>query len=221
MDGMNLLITNADGSLEKHIQLIQSAFHRAVDVATNVLKLDKVDIVCLNDKNAVIPEIGIGGYTPSRHLVYLYIDPLFNIEEDEIFYTLCHEFNHARRYDGPGFGKTLFDSMIFEGLATAFEDEISDHKAFLPTFLRNREDTIALLAKSEPSFQSTDFIYHNWFISDPNKVIPRWAGYEMGFYLVNKCIDSNNKKASDLVLEGSDTFLECVRDALRGDSNSS
>lgn len=221
MDTMNLFITNADRSLDKHIPLIQSAFHRAAVVATNVLKLDNVDVVCLNDKTVVIPEIGIGGYTPSRHLVYLYIDPSFNIEEDEIFYTLCHEFNHARRYDGPAFGKTLFDSMIFEGLAIAFEDEISEHKAFLPTFLCKREDTITLLKKSEPSFQSTEFVYHNWFISDPNKVIPRWAGYEMGFYIVSKYITSNNKKASDLVLEGSETFLECLRGALRGDSNSS
>lgn len=221
MDSIHLLIANSNGTLDKQLAKIKSSFERASKTVSNKINLDKVDVICIDDKSMVIPEIGIGGYTPSRHVSYLYIDGPKQIEESEIYNTLCHELHHAKRYDGPSYGDTLFDSMVFEGLATAFEDEVSGGKAFLPSELRKRLSTDDLIKKAFKDFLIKDFNHYRWFIYDDTKKLPRWAGYEMGYNIVSGYMLKNNKKASDLVLEGPDKFLEFVRGTLRGDSRSS
>ncbi|HVX47967.1 MAG TPA: DUF2268 domain-containing putative Zn-dependent protease [Candidatus Saccharimonadales bacterium] len=204
--GLNLIIANADGSLDKKQSVIKRAFASASQTAQELLQLDKVDVVCISNKVYVIPEIGIGGFTPSRHLTYLYIDPAAEINESEIFNTLCHEFHHARRYDGPGYGNTLFDSIIFEGLATAFENEVSGGKAFISSTLRKRKNTRQLINKCKPHFNDTDFDHFKWFIRDKSGELPRWSGYEMGYFIVREQLAKQNKKASDLVLESPRNF---------------
>lgn len=206
----NLLMANSSGSLDNNKEKINRAFERATQTSKILLKLDNVDVVCIADKNQVIPEIGIGGFTPNRHLIYLYIAPDKSVEEDEIYNTLCHELHHARRYDGPGYGTTLFDSLIFEGLAEAFENEVSSGKAFVPSTLRKRRNTRQLIANNKKSFQDTDFNYHQWFIKDVSGRLPRWAGYEMGYSIVRDYLTSQNKKASDFVVEDTKTFLNNI-----------
>ncbi len=203
---INLLIANVTGSLDRLIPRIQAAHGRAVETANQLLKLDDVDIVIVDDPSSCIPEIGTGGFTPNRHLVYCHIDPSVNVSEDEIYASLCHELNHARRYDGEGYGKTLFESMIFEGLAIAFEAEVSGGQSFMTQALESRHDTQALVDQSKQQFDTADFIYYTWFINDTSGRLPRWAGYEIGYYLVRQYMKKTNKKASELVLEPAANF---------------
>ncbi len=208
MDTFQLLLANASDDLTAQQAKIERAFKKAVSTATNLLNLDTVDVICIGDKTKVIPEVGIGGFTPSRHLTYLYIDPKIDVDEKEIFNTLCHEFHHAKRYDGPGYGETLFDSMIFEGLAVAFEEEVSEGTAFVANTLKKREHPPQLIEKCKSHFNDTDFNHFKWFISDKSGELPRWAGYEMGYFIVKKYLSKENKKASDLILESPKVFSE-------------
>jgi uncharacterized protein YjaZ len=203
---ITLFIANASGNMNKLLNRIESAYKKATKTVSDLLGLDMVDVICIGDASMVIPEIGVGGYTPSRHITYLYIDPDFDVSEDEIYATLCHEMYHAKRYDGEGYGRTLFDSMIFEGLATAFEDEISNNTAFMPVQLLSRKNTASLVSNIKNKLPSTDFDHFQWFIFDSSGKLPRWAGYEVGYYLVRQYMKKNNKKASELVLEASSNF---------------
>jgi uncharacterized protein YjaZ len=206
---MALFIANANHQLDTLLGKIQRAHDRAVTTAAKLLDLDELDIVCIGDATMAIPEIGVGGYTPNRYLSYIYVDPKFDIDENEIYNTLCHELHHAKRYDGEGYGKTLFDSMIFEGLAVAFEEEVSGRGAFMPSQMRSRKDTAALVSKLQNHFQDHNFEHLRWFIFDNSGELPRWAGYEMGYYLVRHYLQRHpNKKASELVLEASSSFIE-------------
>lgn len=204
---MALLIANANRSLDRYLELISSAYQRATKVTEELLQLQNVDVVCIADPSMVISEIGIGGYTPTRYLSYLYIDPAFDIDETEIFNTICHELSHAKRYDAMGYGETLLDSMIFEGLATAFEEEIGGKGAFLPAQLLAREKTEVLVGEVKSHFNDTNFDYQQWFILDSTHKLPRWAGYEVGYYLVRTYLARTNKKASELMLEASSRFV--------------
>lgn len=217
MKNIQLHIANAGGSLDDVINKINKAFNNAANVCGTVLGLDRVDVICVDDSSMVIPEIGVGGYTSSRHLMYLYIDPSRSIDEQEIFNTLCHEFHHARRFDGPGYGKTLFDAMIFEGLAVAFEQECTEADGFIPKELLKRKETKKLINKYASKFEDTAFDHLAWFIYDKDNELPRWAGYDMGYYIARKYLSAKNKKASDLVVEGPEKFAEFVRDTLRED----
>ena len=203
---ITLHVANVTGSMDSLLARIKSAHQRAAKTAAGLLGMDNVDVVCVVDTSKVIKEIGVGGFTPNRHLTYLYIDPDFDVSESEIYATLCHELNHARRYDGEGYGKTLFDSMIFEGLATAFEAEASGGETFFTRELNARHQTEELISQTKQEFNSTAFNYSHWFIFDDSKHLPRWAGYEIGYYLVRQYMKKTNKKASELVLEASSSF---------------
>lgn len=203
---INLLIANVTGSLDQLMPRIKAAHDRAVETTNQLLKLDDVDIIIVDDPSSCIPEVGTGGFTPNRHLVYCHMDPSVDVAEDEIYASLCHELNHARRYDGEGYGKTLFESMIFEGLAIAFEAEVSGGQSFMTRALESRQDTQALIDRTKQDFDTTDFIHYTWFINDMSGRLPRWAGYEIGYYLVKKYMETTGKKASELVLEPAANF---------------
>lgn len=205
---MTLLIANANHDLDDLPDKIKSAYNRANKTAEKLLGLTDINVICISDASMVIPEIGTGGYTPSRHLTYLYIDPESNIDENEIYNTLCHELHHAKRYDDIGYGKTLLDSMIFEGLAVAFEEEISGKGAFMPSQLLVRKDTSVLLRKIRHKLDHEDFEHFRWFIYDNPEELPRWTGYEVGYYLIRQYLQLHpNKKASELVLDASVSFI--------------
>jgi uncharacterized protein YjaZ len=215
MDSIKLLVANSSGGLTSQLDKIGRAFQRAVAVVSAKLALTLVDVVCVNDPLSVIPELGIGGYTPSRHLVYLYLDSLKELDENEIFATLCHELHHARRYDGPGIGQTLFDSFIFEGLATAFEEAVSEGGTYLSTMLQQRSKTPKLIKETNKYFDDKDFDHRTWFLTDKTKKLPSLAGYEIGFYIVRNYLALNNQTAANLVLAPPDIFHKFFLDTMK------
>lgn len=205
---MALFIANARHNFNKKtVKKVNAAYVQASNVVGQLLNLKGFDVVCITDKSMVIPDIGIGGYTPNRYLTYLYIDTSIDINQKELFNTLCHELHHAKRYEGPGYGETLLDSMIFEGLAIAFEEEVSGKEAFMPSQLLARDDTENLLKRVKAHFEDKEFEYFRWFIFDDTGELPQWTGYEIGYYLVRRYLSNKNKKASEIVPEASSSFL--------------
>lgn len=202
---IKLHIANITGDMDKLLTRIKSAHKKAAKTVSDKLDLNKVDVIFVADPSKVIKEVGIGGFTPNRHLVYVYIDPEFDVTEDEIYATLCHELSHARRYDGEGYGTTLFDSMIFEGIATAFEKEATKGKSFVVKEIESRSNTDKLFKYAEGEFSLKSFNYYRWFIQG-DAWIPRWAGYEIGYYVVREYMKKTHKKASELILEASSSF---------------
>ncbi len=214
-DSIKLHLGNSSGLLDQQEDKIRRAFDKASDTCTHLLKLGRVDVMCWADPRAVIPETGVGGYTPNRHLIQWTVDSSKDLDAGELYYTLCHEMNHARRYDGEGYGKTLFDSMVFEGLATCFEGEVSGGKAMLYKYVTSHPDPKDLVTKYFlKHMDSTDFMYRDWFIRDPTELRPRWAGYIAGTYVIAEYMAAKNKTAPELVLEASHDIREFVRDTL-------
>lgn len=208
MESIKLYIANSSGVLNDNLDKIDRAFQRAVSVTSIKLLLTQVDVICVNDPFGTIPALGISGYAPNRHLAYLYLDSSKELDENEMFATLCHELHHTRRYDGPGFGQTLFDCFIFEGLATAFEEAVSEGGTYLSTLLQQRTKTLRLIKDTSKNFDDKDFDHRTWFIADKTKKLPSLAGYEIGFYIVRNYLALNNQTAADLVLAPTDIFYK-------------
>ncbi len=217
-----LLIANASGALSSQIGKIQEAFDAAIKVSDRRLHIEKVDTIALEDKNNVIAKIGVGGYTPNRHTVYLYLDSEYNVSKDEIYNTICHELHHAKRYEGPGFGTTLFDSLVFEGMACCYEEEILIGESYVLKTIKEFDATNELIEKNKQYFLNKQFNYHEWFIAG-NANLPKWAGYIMGYKIVKSYLKKVNKKASELVLEDPSQIYEhfLVSDKGRASSNTS
>ncbi len=80
-----------------------------------------MDVVVRDDPRIVIAEVGIGGFAPDGHTVFVALDPNHDrferALERELFATLAHELHHVARHEAGVRGQTLFDALVSEGLA--------------------------------------------------------------------------------------------------------
>jgi uncharacterized protein YjaZ len=205
--------THPDTSIpDTLIERIQSVIARAEkEVANGILKLtNDVTIIIDTDPNMIDLNIGIGGYTDDDSQIQLSVDPTHrDLQDKELFATLVHELSHVKRAYGPGYGTTLFDYLIFEGLGVAFEEEVCGSDTYYPNHLRTLHDGKQLVEAFEYMFNydDTEYDYMDFVLGNSNKGIPKSAVYSMGFFIVEHYLAQSHKKASELLLENSDTFI--------------
>lgn len=125
MNSLKLHIANASGSMDKHIKVIERAFKKASDTTSDVLNANKIDVLIIDAPSSAIPELGVGGYTPSSNVVYINLDPSKDIQLKDLYMGMLHEIHYAIRWRNPGYGVTLKEALFSEGLATLFEEECS------------------------------------------------------------------------------------------------
>jgi uncharacterized protein YjaZ len=189
-------------------QLVQSA-KAGLDQIERELSLPAVDVVIVDDPQSAIPETGVGGSAPTAHLLYIYIDPEFadlqKTLEFEIKSTLAHELHHCARWASIGYGSTLLEAVVSEGLADHFDIEINGGTPKPWDTAIQGEDLEVLLEKAKPESNSTNYDHAAWFYG--SAAIPRWAGYSLGFKLVGDYMQLTQKKASELVSEPASSFI--------------
>ena len=170
-----------------------------IDLAAEVRKiLERVDgllrfdtdvaVHVAVDADAAIPEIGVGGYTnPASGAVLISLDPESPVGTEQSITvwlpaTLAHELNHSKRIlEGPGYGTTLGEAIVTEGLADAFSLEAFPSTPPLPwaSALQPEDlDQLATLAQSNATVMDTPDLHSEWFFGLGD--IPRWAGYTVG-----------------------------------------
>lgn len=200
---INLHILNASESLTPFIEDIKRIFDQSIKKITSRIPISGVDAVVYDNPDSAIPEIGIGGYAPNRHLIWISIDPAFpNLAqsiEKELGRTLAHELHHALRWKGPGYGKTLFEALITEGLADHFDMEVSNDQPHIWDTVLSNEFIQKYLELAKKEFNNEDYKHSDWFFGSKERDIPKWTGYSLGFYLVREYLRKNPKeKASSL-----------------------
>ncbi|HET8575203.1 MAG TPA: DUF2268 domain-containing putative Zn-dependent protease [Candidatus Paceibacterota bacterium] len=150
-----------------------------------------------------ISETGEGGYTPTEDWVQISIDmtekkhTAEEILETRVPGAIFHEFNHLKRWQTQGFGETLEELLVTEGLAGAFEKE--QWTRYAPPWLLVNEKIIQeylSLIKTKCSNPAEPCNYPEWF-HGVNSEIPKWLGYSVGFYIIQKALE---KKPNETVL---------------------
>ncbi|MCB9798557.1 hypothetical protein H6758_02435 [Candidatus Nomurabacteria bacterium] len=195
-------LLNASSALNEYekfiINSIDETFNRMVDT----LPLIPIDVVVKDEPLNVVPETGIGGYTPDAYTIYLSLDANFkNFKENlilEIPKTIAHEYHHSLRWNGPGYGNTLGEAIISEGLADHFQMELLGGKP-QPWCTALSENGLANLQPiATKEYWTSPYDHASWFFGNPDLNIPRWAGYSLGFYLVKQYLDKTGQKAAKL-----------------------
>jgi Predicted Zn-dependent protease (DUF2268) len=140
------------------------------------------------DADAAIPEIGVGGYTnPTSGAILISLDPESPVGTEQSITvwlpaTLAHELNHSKRVlEGPGYGMTLGEAIVTEGLADGFSVVAFPSTPPLPwaNSLQPEDlDQLATLARSNATTMDTPELHSEWFFGSGD--IPRWAGYTIG-----------------------------------------
>lgn len=210
LPGSICLDLRAAGSLAAHRSVIEEEVGRTLDVVRPLLDVTGLRIVLIADATQVIPEIGMGGFNPSVDEVRLYADPsLPNLESvlrTHLLPQLAHEIHHAMRRRAIGYGSTLLQAAISEGLADHFALEASGGSP-PPWAVALTPSELSVWIPQVVSRSSGSYVHAEWFFG-ANPTIPRWTGYAVGFELVRAYLDRDPaRRASALVGEPAASFV--------------
>ncbi|MGD8873274.1 MAG: DUF2268 domain-containing putative Zn-dependent protease [Gemmatimonadota bacterium] len=209
--GTICLDLSAAGSLVEHQTVIEQEVARALDAVQPLLSVTGLRISLIADPTRTIPEVGMGGFNPSTDEVQIFADPsLPNLEDvlrSELLRQLTHEVHHAMRRREAGYGSTLLQAAISEGLADHFSMEASGAESPPPWVLSLTPDEVAAWIPEVVSRSTGSYDHAAWFVgADPS--IPRWTGYAVGFELVRAYLDQDpTRRASALVGEPASSFV--------------
>ena len=207
---LKLHILTADKQLRPYALQIQKLAQPVLKTVKQLLPFkESVDIVVYR-YHAPSPDFATSGYTPTGNTLWLYTDPAQpgykKLLPEQLPKVLAHELHHACRWQGPGYGKTLREALVTEGLAAHFEEEISRDKPshFYVQFTTNTLTTLFKKAKSE--LDNENYNHNHWFFGNTAKKIPPHAGYGLGYWITTQAL--NTKKPSELVMTKAGQILK-------------
>ena len=208
LDAGNCLVFGNGLNSDRH--LIEQTVRQTVSAANNLMPIDNVLIRVNISLSRTIPEIGIGGYASSSHEIVIFINPYSPAVpaslETELALALAHELHHAKRRRSVGYGSTLLEAAVSEGLADHFSKEVTGEVPIWSEALIG-DDLTKWTSRLVEAGAERLHNHGRWFFgTDP--AIPRWTGYAVGFELVQRYLSANPcQRASGLADEPAETFL--------------
>ncbi|MFZ2804015.1 MAG: DUF2268 domain-containing putative Zn-dependent protease [Patescibacteria group bacterium] len=200
----NIHILSASPGVKRYERRLRKITEATLKRVGRILPIDDIDIVLYENPDDTVPEVGgIGGYTPNAHTILISLDPAHpNFKqgiEKALPMTLAHEIHHAIRWRNPGYGTTLREALVTEGLADHFALQAGTRTAAPWSRALNAKERIKLLKRAEPLFNKP-YNHADWFFGSRKNRIPRWTGYSLGYYLVAEYLRKHrDMKASNLV----------------------
>jgi len=225
--GANQAFTGAEVAAFRNAARQAEAF-----VSSEFAQFDyEVDVI-ITTPSPLLPTIaedGIAGKTLHSRLIMLSIDKnQHEISEDFIFETICHEMSHSLRWEKlPEYAETMFDGMILEGLAAALEEEAmvssgrQDKQFFLKEMQKtSRAEIDEMLAALKDNFADKVYDYNKIFFTGDD-ILPRWAGYKLGYYFVKQYLRQTGQAIVQATLASYKEFsLVTSRSSRQRDSGS-
>jgi len=160
------------------LERVDSLLHISAPVAVGVVV----------NPEAAIPEVGVGGFTdPASGAVTISLSARARVPVSEsltvwLRVDVAHELDHSKRIlDGPGYGTTLGEALVSEGLADTFSvyaypktPPVPWDEALQPDQLHR----LAAIARDNAATTDTPHVHGVWFYGVGD--LPRWAGYTIG-----------------------------------------
>lgn len=220
MSRIYLHIANANQTFTNaEITIFKNAAQKAEDFISAIFtQFDyEVDVI-ITTSSFMLPTIaedGIAGKTLHSRLIMLSIDKnQHEISEDFIFETVCHEMSHSLRWEKlPEYAETMFDGMILEGLAVVLEEEAMadsgrrDQQFFLREVQKTSQAEIdKMIAALKDSLENKVYDYNKIFFTGDD-VLPRWAGYKLGYYFVRRYLRQTDQTIAQATLTSYKDFI--------------
>lgn len=121
----------------------------------------------------------IGGYTPNGKEAFINL-PSWNVSKEELTDALAHEMHHLVRWQATGYGRTLGEAIVSEGMACWFAKLQSGWKApWIEEELPSKE----MLDQIGKEWNDERYDHSEWFFDGR---YGKWVGYRIGYRLV-KC----------------------------------
>ncbi|SDN88997.1 DUF2268 domain-containing putative Zn-dependent protease [Vreelandella arcis] len=194
-----------DGWIERISEGIEEARYRAEQVSTAI----NLDVVVQVWPGCVIECRGFVGYAPTGTMMQLTLDPgnaHFADSMGEPFERMVvHELHHVMRWRGPGYGRTLGEALVSEGLAGHFCRQLYGSAPEPWESALSDKETVACAMKAEQEWSMPSYRHEAWFFGQGE--LPHWAGYSLGYQLVERYLKHNGgQSAASLVHEPAANF---------------
>lgn len=208
MPKMTLHILNARHQLANMEEWLSERLNDAFSVSAQHLPLRNTDVIVKAGK-AVIPEKGHLGYAPEKGLIYVTVDPenpaVQANASQSLERMLAHELHHSSRWDGPGYGRTLGEALVSEGLAGHFAQEAYGGESE-PWEQLSVNTLRPYVSKAKAEWLNPEYNHVEWFFG--SEAFPTWVGYSLGYQVVGHYLTAHSDaRASRLVHAGAVDFL--------------
>jgi uncharacterized protein YjaZ len=164
------------------------------------IEMPPIDVVVQRLTEETIPELGLTGFTLRRSCMAITLDPdnlhfEASLKAGEFTRILTHELHHCLRFGRIGYGTTLAEALVSEGLADQFDREVNGGDGQMWNHALRPEQWPALLQQAEEAFCRSEYDHCLWFFGghghDSIGLIPRWTGYTIGYHLVGTYLGLN------------------------------
>ena len=200
----------AEGGLGSWRERITAEVEAAWEAAARLVPTPPLDILVQRLPGAVIPEIGMVGHAYRKGLFALTLDPdnphfATSLDEGALRRQITHEAHHCLRMAGPGYGRTLGEALVSEGLAGQFTGRLFGSP---PEPWERAVDEAVLRTHLPDAAALTALGYdHNaWFFGAGGQR-PRWLGYTLGYRIVGKWL-------ADVAAVDGDTWVNVPAEAV-------
>ncbi len=188
MDGWTLHWLEASGYLSGYRTEITAAFEQAYRTVSTIMPPPRLDIIVQRLAGETIPEMGLVGRAYRSTMFSMTVDldnPNFtrSLSEGALHRQIVHEVHHCMRMAGPGYGFTLGEALVSEGLAGQFVR----HLMGTPPEPWECAVTPEILQADLPGAEelaSFHYDHAGWFFGTGAR--PRWAGYTLGYQIAGR-----------------------------------
>lgn len=190
----------ASGDLSPWRAIVAEEVEIARKAVSEMLPTPPLDIVVQRLPGEVIPETGTTGRALRAGLFSLTLDPANphferSLRDGDLRRTVAHEAHHCLRMAGPGYGWTLGEALVSEGLAGRFVSRLFGsppepwERAFTDDVLKaNLPDNATLVGDGHD--------HRAWFFGFGGRY-PRWLGYTLGYRIVGDWLDAEADPSGD------------------------
>ncbi len=210
LEGGSTLVFQDGGRLDGHRSKIEEVVRETLATVRSLIPLDGITILVESGTGLVIPEIGIGGRADAG-TIRLDFNPNFPAltasVDTELLPLLAHEMHHVARFRAVGFSSNLFEAMIDEGLADHFSVEVARVGPPIWSSALAAEQLATWSERARDEWFNSSYNHNGWFFGEAPP-IPRWAGYTIGFDLVDQFLVANpSRRPSNLYAEPALSFI--------------
>lgn len=202
----NIHFLNSRHALTRDMSEIRVATRQAIAEVETHTDLPRFDLVIRGQAGGGIPDWGVGGHAPAPGLIEITLNP-DRFDPDLLIRTLVHEMHHLIRWDGPGYGKSLGEALVSEGLAGHFVLQVLRGK---PDPWDSITPSAGLARRAMAEWSRLHYDHAEWFFGKGK--VRKWTGYGLGHRLVAEHLAQNDgADAVSLALTRADVFREAMR----------